>query len=112
MPKQNRNLTVEALLEIQLNNDPLIQDGKASKGLSEAICQLTEWLHWIESNEPTALSKYSGLIVIGRRDNSSKYKETISDILSSTRYSLDLLTYDDLTDSIDYILSRISSNIN
>ncbi len=97
------------LIEIQLNYDPIIQDGKPSSGFKEALKQVDDWLNWIESNEPEMLPKYTGLIIIGRKKDYLKHEKIIKEILSAeTKYPIKLLTYDDLENSIDYILSRLS----
>lgn len=101
---EDNNLT---LVEIQLNRDPIVQNNQPSPGMKEAIGQLKKWFKWIASNEPSTLSRYSGLIVIGRRESYRKNERRIKNILSKIGYSVSLLTYDDLEDIIDYILSQL-----
>lgn len=96
-----------ALVEIQLNRDPIIKDNQPSSGMKEATGQLKSWFEWIDSNEHSTLPRYSGLIVIGRRESYRKNEHSIKHILSKIEYPVTLLTYDDLDDSIDYILSRL-----
>lgn len=95
------------LVEIQLNRDPIIQNNQPSSGMKEAIEQLKNWFEWIDSNEHSTLPRYSGLIVIGRRESYRKNERSIKHGLSKIGYPVTLLTYDDLGDSIDHILSRL-----
>lgn len=96
------------LVEIQLNRDPIIQNNQPSSGMKEAVEQLKDWFEWIDSNEHSTLSRYSGLIVIGRRESYQKNERSIKNILSKIGYPVSLLTYDDLGDSIDYILPQLA----
>lgn len=95
------------LVEIQLNRDPIIQNNQASSGLKEAIKQLKDWFKWIDSNQHSMLSRYRGLIVIGRRESYQKSERIIKFFLSKIGYPVKLLTYDDLENSIDFILSQL-----
>jgi len=95
------------LVEIQLNRDPIIQNNQPSSGMKEAVKQLKDWFKWISSNEPSTLSRYSGLIIIGRRESYQRNEAKIKDSLSKIGYPVSLSTYDDLVDSIDNILSQL-----
>ena len=95
------------LVEIQLNRDPIIQNNQPSSGMKEAVKQLKDWFEWIDSNEPSMLSRYSGLIVIGRQESYRKNESVIKNILSKIGYPVSLLTYDDLEGSINYIMSQL-----
>jgi|GEM_PF-4070698 len=95
------------LVEIQLNRDPIVQNDQPSSGMREALRQLRDWYEWIDSNQHSTLSRYSGLIVIGRRENYRKNESEIRKILSTVGYPVSLKTYDDLVDSINYILSKL-----
>lgn len=99
--------TTLTLVEIQLNRDPIIQNNQPSSGMKEAVGQLENWFEWIDSNEHSTLPKYSGLIIIGRRESYQKNERSIKNVLSKIGYPVSLLTYDDLADSIDYILSQL-----
>ncbi len=91
------------LIELQLNNDPILVDGKPSRGLSEAIKQVTDWFNWIRTNDLPNLDTYSGLIIIGRKADYVKDKSLIDGFLTETTYPIKLKTYDDLGEAIDKI---------
>lgn len=91
------------LVELQLNSDPIIINGKASEGFNEAIKQLNEWFEWIEKSEKSNIDKYSGIIIMGRKEDYDKHQETINKILSESSYPLKFRTYDDLNKNIDRI---------
>jgi hypothetical protein len=95
------------LVEIQLNRDPIIQNGQLSSGMKGAVGQLKNWFEWISSNESQTLAKYKGLIVIGRRKSYLENKAIINEVLSEIGYPVSILTYEDLVDSVDLILSRL-----
>lgn len=95
------------LVEIQLNRDPIIENNQPSSGMREAVTQLRDWFKWIDANEHSTLSEYCGLIVIGRKESCRKNEVEIKNILSQIGYPTSLLTYDDLEDSIDYVLSQL-----
>jgi len=98
----------ETLVEIQLNRDKIIKNGKPSSGFKEAIEQIQNWFEWLKMNDPSNLLKYNGLIIIGRKSSYQKNEEIINNILSEINYPVNLFTYDDLESSIDYILSELS----
>jgi len=98
----------KTLIEIQLNRDPIIENGKPSSGLKEAIGQLKNWFGWLKSNDLSNLSKYNGLIVIGRKSSYQKNEEVLKNIISEIIFPVNLITYDDLENSIDYILSELT----
>jgi len=95
------------LVEVQLNRDPIIQNNGPSSGMKEAIQQLIDWFGWIDSNEHSNLTRYSGLIVIGRKERYLNNETKIKEIISGIKYPVRLLTYDDLDDSIGYVLSQL-----
>lgn len=98
----------KTLVEIQLNRDPLIENGKPSSGLKEAIEQIQNWFEWLKINDHSNLHKYKGLIIIGRKSNYQENEEILNNILKEINYPVNLFTYDDLESSIDYILSELS----
>jgi hypothetical protein len=104
LQQENGTLT---LVEIQLNRDPIIQNNEPSAGMEEAVQQLKSWFKWIDINEHSTLARYTGTIVIGRRESRLRNEQNIRDALSKIGYPVTLLTYDDLADSISHILSQL-----
>ncbi|OGH06782.1 MAG: hypothetical protein A2W22_06115 [Candidatus Levybacteria bacterium RBG_16_35_11] len=99
------------LIEIQLNNDPIIADNKPSQGFREAITQVNEWFDWIERNDLKNLKKYSGKIIIGRNTDYILHKDKIDLIVSKLKYPIKIETYDDLNNNVDMLKEAISALI-
>lgn len=99
------------LVEIQLNNDPILKNEALSEGFKEAVQQIQSWFKWLEENEPMTLSKCSGLIVIGHKHSYKENQKIIEKILSSLTRPTRLITYDDLENSFDQIRTLIQSKV-
>jgi hypothetical protein len=98
------------LVELQLNNDPIIFNDKPSVGFNEAISQVTDWIRWIRNNDKLNINKYSGLIIIGRKSDYEKNKKHVDEILSKLGFDIKLKTYDDLNKTIDTIGAILTKN--
>ncbi len=98
------------LVELQLNNDPIIVDNKPSYGFNEAITQVANWIGWVKNNDSQNANKYSGLIIIGRKREYEKNKKAVDETLSKTGFSVKLRTYDDLIQTIDKIEAILLKN--
>lgn len=98
------------LVELQLNSDPIIINGKPSGGFKEALNQINEWFEWLESNEEANLGNYSGLIILGRKEDYDKHQKTITKIITKSRLPLTFRTYDDLNDNINKIEKILCDN--
>lgn len=99
------------LVEIQLNSDPIIENGAPSNGLREAVEQQRSWFEWIKQNEPSKLPDYSGLIIIGHESSHKDNRQLIQSILSDLKFPIRLITYDDLEKSFDYVESLLRHNV-
>lgn len=99
------------LVEIQLNNDPILQNGSPSKGMSEALDQLKNWYEWLKDNKPSRLPQYNGLILIGRRDDYEKNEKSINLLLKSLKLPSKLLTYDHVEDRIVHLIEFLKKNL-
>jgi hypothetical protein len=98
------------LVELQLNNDPIIFNDKPSVGFNEAISQVTDWIRWIRNNDKLNINKYSWLIIIGRKSDYEKNKKHVDEILSKLGFDIKLKTYDDLNKTIDTIGAILTKN--
>lgn len=105
----NTDFTIEhsdgsiLLIELQLNRDPIICNGKPSDGFREAIGQIKNWFGWIKQFDGTNLGRYSGLIIIGRKSDYDANRKTIDEIISEINLPIKIKTYDDLNDIIKKI---------
>ena len=99
------------LVEIQLNSDPIIENGAPSNGLREAIEQQRSWFEWIKQKEPSKLPDYSGLIIIGHKRSHEDNRQLIQRILSDLNFPIRLITYDDLEKSFDYVENALRRKV-
>ncbi len=97
-----------ALVEIQLNRDPIFLDDGPSEGMKEAVEQMRNWFDWVRRYSPCELARASGLIVIGRRSSYIKHHKKVKDLLNTLPCPVKLLTYDDLGDAFNRILNLLS----
>lgn len=95
------------LVELQLNRDPLIINGKISHGLKEATQQVCDWFKWLEENEKKDFQKYKGVIVVGRKHDYESNAALVDDLISKLPYPVKFRTYDDLLESIEYIIQEL-----
>ena len=99
------------LVELEGNEDPLCMEKDISSELKEGINQILSWFKWIEENEPQELSKYSSIIVIGRKDEYEKAERIINDALRSCSIPITLKTYDDLALVIDEDIKNLEKKV-
>ena len=95
------------LIEIQLNNDPIIVNDKPSKGFQEAIVQTSTWFDWIEHNDFKNFIKHSGKIIIGRKTDYLKNKQIVDEIVAKFKYPVTLETYDNLHENLSMFIEAI-----
>ena len=99
------------LIEIQLNNDPIIIENKPSKGFQEAITQVSTWFDWIAKNDSKNLGKYVGKIIIGRKTDYLRNKTVIDQIMAKLKHQIIFETYDDLNANIALLKSALKDLI-
>lgn len=96
-----------ALVELQLNTDPLITNNVISPGLQEAIGQVKDWFEWVDKNEPSRLIDKHAIILIGRRESYLLNKDRVDRLISGIGFDTKFLTYDDLVDGIKGLISEL-----
>ena len=96
------------LVELQLNNDVLFRGNSMSAGLSDAVVQMKDWFQWIGQNDTFFLAKTDGVIVIGRKENYIKNKESVDKSYSVYRIRCEVATYDYLRDTLLQIIRKLS----
>ena len=95
------------LVELQINRDEIVLNGKPTPEFTEAVEQVEEWFKWIEDNDKENLPFYSGLIIIGRSKYYELNKKIIDGIISAIKHPVSLKKYDDLLNSIDKIIKTL-----
>lgn len=99
------------LVELQLNKDPILSNGKPSSGLQDALTQMKDWFQFIQNNQPDKLKTTNGLIIIGRKESFDKNKDEIMKLVDALGYPISLITYDDLEQQVIELISLVRNKV-
>jgi hypothetical protein len=103
--------TGTTLVELQLNNDPIIVNDKPSAGFADALTQMKDWFQFLKEHTPEKLKTTNGLIVIGRTESFDSNKDQILNFVKALGHNISVVTYSDLAGNITELIGLVRQKI-